>query len=489
MVAMSLENLYELSDLPVRTAVTNLFMLELQTGPSVSAFFTTTLPIYETSPEPDWNDDVASALVCSSIARSSLYSFAGTINQLAADAYWAGLLADTNTNAINVSQALYNRLFWAWCGGGGQSFAAYFADAAFWAPAFAAQLSSPVFINETVLKIIGDDPNWLQILNLALYKLRRLDETLVDGVVSAWQNASPNAGIVENWQTANYVPADLIEPDVFINQVNTAISVETSQPASRGQAAISHGRAVYQFIQGKATELGLATGKGPNSVTYCPPNCPTGGGSCFVGGATLHLTDGSTIPIENARPGIDVLARDGRSSLHGPEHVVVELERDTLIYGFNELEPFFVGGHPFLTADGWKAVTPEDAREQNPMLEFGTLALGDTVYRIDSITPFAYRAVRISRITSSILSAGSFVYSVFLMGERSFHVNGYCVMSNYPMITEGRLMSGMARLTPSERKALRRALDPVMPLLQRAVGIFVERPIRRALAQAPDPEK
>jgi hypothetical protein len=491
MVVLSVQNLYELSDAPVRTAVTNLFMLQLQAAPSVSAFFTTTLPIYELPVEPDWVDDVASALVCSSIARSSLYSFGGTINQLAADACWAGLLADTNTDAITVSQALYDRLFWSNCAGDGQSFAAYGANASFWARSFAAQLSSPVFINETMLKLIGDDPNWLQILNLALYKLRRLDGALVDGVVGAWQNASPNAGIVQNWQTANYLPADMIEPDVFINQVNTAIAVETSHAARLGRVgatAIVHGEAVASFIQGKATALGLATGADPKNVAYCPTDCPSSG-SCFVAGTTLHLADGSTIPIEQAGPGIDVLARNGLSSSHGPEHVVVELERDTLIYGFNELAPFFVGGHPFLTADGWKAVIADHAREQNPMLEFGTLSLGDTVYCIESTTPFAYRAVRISRITSSVLTAGSVVYSAFLMGERSFHVNGYCVMSNYPMITEGRLMAGLATLTPSERKALSRALGPVMPLLKRAVGDFVERPIRRALAQAPEPRK
>ena len=87
------------------------------------------------------------------------------------------------------------------------------------------------------------------------------------------------------------------------------------------------------------------------------------------------MADGSAKPIELVAAGDRVLGRGGRANrVRG---VLRPVLGDRRLYALNG-GPFFVtASHPFLTADGWKAVDPDAARAEVPGLEIGRLTVGD----------------------------------------------------------------------------------------------------------------
>jgi len=123
MTNLTIDTLLALSADAVPGQVRESFTASLQRAPSVhGTFFSSAGPAPQDPPaDIGWLDGVASALVCSAIARSSLYEFSRTVYRERADAYWQGELA--GANGLAVSQRLYGRLFPMWCRDGhGTSF-------------------------------------------------------------------------------------------------------------------------------------------------------------------------------------------------------------------------------------------------------------------------------------------------------------------------------------------------------------------------------
>ncbi|MEM7181975.1 MAG: hypothetical protein AAF518_13745 [Spirochaetota bacterium] len=487
---LSIENLYNLEDSGVKTQVTDVFIEQLEYSPSVhSTFFSASKPPATPAQNANWVDDIATAMVCSSIARSSLYGFSGTVNKTAADNYWESRLTDSNSNSVAESQNLYNWAFPSYCTADGTTFLDYMKDnPKSWGEQLAAKVTETTFINVTINKLIAADPNWLEKLNLVFYKLHRLDDAKVQGVVNTWKKAFPDKAITVQWQSYNFIPHNLFTADKFIGQVNAAINVDTQSsytspptggPASMGgNAYVGHtfGKAVEDFLGGKPNQLGLTTGVQPNNVTT------TSAISCFLAGTPILLSDGQEAPIEEVRQGQEVVAKDGAVSIQTEEQVITHLKQDLLIYGFNEFAPFFSGGHLFWTRDGWKALEPEIAEMENPGRSAGKLEKGDIVFRVKSHEPFAYEQIQIESFQSKSLPAGSAIYGLHLLdGPRSYHANGFCVAMNYPVLTQKRIQDGFAKLTPEERRYIARSLEPVLPLLRHAVGDFIEEPLIQAL--------
>lgn len=101
--------------------------------------------------------------------------------------------------------------------------------------------------------------------------------------------------------------------------------------------------------------------------------------SCFVGGTLVLMADGTQRPIETLEVGDLVLGRRGRVNR------VIGVERTRLgrrrLYALNDGRPFVTAEHPFLTAEGWKALDPEATRRESPRLEVAALSLGDRLCR------------------------------------------------------------------------------------------------------------
>ena len=211
MANLSAQNLYDLTDDQVQSQVHSVFLTQLQNGPSVHGTFFSSVgaPAYGALPAyggvVNWVDLVATALVCSSISRSSMFGFSKTINQQAADSFWETQLASSSANAVQAGHSIYNWAFPALCQANGSTFQDYLNNnPASWAQQLSTLVTSGSFINTTVAKLLAQDPNWLQKLNLVFYKISRLDNTKVQGVVDAWKRAFPNQAIAVVWQTLQF---------------------------------------------------------------------------------------------------------------------------------------------------------------------------------------------------------------------------------------------------------------------------------------------
>lgn len=501
---LNTETLLNLPDTAVRSFVTSQFVVQLQSSPSTRMFFGNTEAVVPQN--PGYVDDLAVAFVCSAIGRSSLYGFAATVNVGLADQFWQKGLADTNASAVAEGQALYAWAFPAQCNDGTTSFNDFLQnDPSSWAVQLSAYVTTAPYIDTTINKMFSD-PGWLDQLNLTLYKIDRLDQTKTAAVLEVWQKAYPAQDIVQNWNQRNFIPetnfADV--PEQFLGTINQAIAFQStyqSPPADTGVGGWSqpiYGEEVaYDFLgyqppypdmewnqNARARQLGFVTGA---SI----PNLGESHPSCFVAGTVVNLADGRSVPIERVGEGEHVLAKDGAVSIRTGEDVIIKVARGVELYGFEHAggaeAPFFSGGHLFWTADGWKAVKPSVALAQNPDRPVGQLDAGDRVFRLSSTDPVAYDEVAITSITKRVLADDDRLFSLHLAdGPRSYHANGFLVGMNYPVVTIGRIIDGVSRLSEHERRVLQRHLAPVVPLLEAAIGPFVRMVVDMAF-EAPEP--
>lgn len=486
---LSVDDLYQLTDDNVKDIVKSVFLNQIQYSSSVYSTFFSSVGAPAVNPvNPGWTDSIAVALVGSAISHSSLYGFSKTVNQQACDSYWQSQLSADNQDAVNEGHAIYDWAFPVYCKSVDHTFNEYLTNnPGGWAQQLAEKVTSDSFVNIEVSKIIAQDPDWPSKLNLVLYKLSRLDGNQVQKVKDTWAAKFSDMVPSALSQTFNYLPNNMFQSDQFLSQANAAISVGkddhwcTVCPGTLDPICdywTDYGLAVVDFLGGKPKSLGFSTGQSPdNHVTH------GGGGGCFVEGTTIHLSNGTQFAIEDVGEGHEVLARDGQVSRHSDEKVVIHLETETAVYGINEDEPFFSSGHPFMTKDGWKAMEPSIALEENPNRKVKKLCAGDVVYKISNVSPLTYEEVRIEKFTAKILEPGSKLFGIHALGSRSYHANGYLVAMNYPVITEKRITEGFKKLSEKERLLVLEALTPVMPLLKKAIGSFIEVPLKRSLSK------
>lgn len=493
MTELSAEDLYASSDANVRTAVISVFNLQLQAAPSVATtFFNSPAPLVAPV-DGAFVDQLATALVAAAISGSSLYGFGGTINSDAAQTLYTSLLTpapvvDGSTVGIAAeSQNLYTTLFGANCLTPDHTFAEYVADSASgWAAQLASYVTTDQFVNGEMAKIIGS-ANWQDPLNLIFYKIFALDPAgdHINNVLPIWRSACPQLDIAPTWQIQNYIPAFDYNSETYVGAATSAISVRT-WTGSGGFPVVqdyTYGQEVGGFVLGPATTYGLATGASPSNTTSESSSTVFG---CFVPGTTVHLPGGETMPIEEVSQGHEVLGHAGRVGTRSSETVLVPLPDGATIYGFNGEEPFVSSGHILMTTDGWKALEPEIALEENPDRPTGQLRVGDRLLRLLSSDPNDYAEVEIKDITSKQLPPGSHLHGLHLLESLSYHANGYVAGVNYPVITEQRLSDGFATLSSGERKLIRQHFEAIDPLLTKALGRWVTLPLNRALSDQPN---
>jgi hypothetical protein len=489
---LSVENLIALGAEGATQQVVSAFTRLVENAEAVhGTFFAKAAPAPVALPSAEWSgwvDNIATALVCSSMAHSSMFNFAATVNGAGADAYWQGQLNPAIANlpgstVLAVSQWLFAWAFPTHCGDGTNTFALYLPEAGRWAKDLADEMTDPTTIDTWIDKYIGNDPRWLEKLNLIFFKLHLLDVAEEARTVAAWKSAYPAA--IEQWQTYNYLAGISFTSTMFLGAVNAALGVGNEHHrcvAEPGDGELicdywtDYGEAAVAFLGGRPTQLGLATGADPEA-------CKDGqqGGGCFVPGTPVLLADGTEIAIEAVADGHRVLGREGVVGTHTDEVVEVETEVEMAIYGFNDEEPFFSAAHPFWTADGWKAYDPAVARSENPWPDFGKLRRGDVVHRLVSHDPPRYEEVTIERFSSRSAPAGEHLHGLHLHGSASYHANGYLVAMNYPVITARRLEEAFATLTDAERELLAADLERAMPLIRLNLGAWLEQPLLRSI--------
>lgn len=122
---------------------------------------------------------------------------------------------------------------------------------------------------------------------------------------------------------------------------------------------------------------------GQNSGMGCGNN-GGGGGSCFVAGTEITMADGSIKVIEEVQIGDELMGQDGKSSkVFAFDHPMLGLRK---LYGFNGGKAFVTAEHPFMTAEGWKAIDIKKTVEENSSmakLMIDNLKVGDKIVKAD----------------------------------------------------------------------------------------------------------
>jgi hypothetical protein len=157
--------------------------------------------------------------------------------------------------------------------------------------------------------------------------------------------------------------------------------------------------------------------------------------SCFVAGTMVLMADGSERPIETVRPGDRVLGRRGRiNRVLGCERTRLGRRR---LYGFNERRPFVTAEHPFLTAEGWKALDPEATLREACDLPVLPLQVGDRLCRgigrrlerggEDRGLVFLHATTVLETIAAVASEAAMPVFNLLLDGDHSYVADGWIV--------------------------------------------------------------
>jgi hypothetical protein len=488
--------LLAMDDEPVRKAVGSVFTMQMQTNPAIGpTFFPSKQGPAVALPGSlsGWCGNVAAALVGWSLSHTSQHGFAPTANGDAAKNIVQQQLAPGVPEFMTASRANYDALFANNCGTDKVKFSAFTGpDAAQWGRQLADRLTSAAFTVKQMGWFQSEPDRFWRTLYLYIYMVGALSPPDQSRVVQYWDKQLEGKGAKPPWDFYEHMLAGNYNEQTFLAEVVTAISAAAVTATTTkilgchgGPAAscsttevpsqYTYGIGVANWLNGRNDAW--RTGSRPNNVESA-----SSGGCCFVAGTPILMADGTSKPIEEVAPREAIFGRDGVVVHRSRQDVVWDMEDGELLFGINDLEPFFNASHPLLTKEGWKAMSPASAKRINPHLEIGRLQEGDVLFQVSDLSPFQYREVRIDRLTWTVPGAGAKVYSIHLHRENyGYHAHGFCVAVNYPEITEDSFTKAFSRLTSAERRMIRERMAPIMPLIRRGMGNFVQQALDRSL--------
>ncbi|WNC12965.1 hypothetical protein [Brevibacillus brevis] len=492
--------LIAMDDHEVRKQTGACFTAQLKAHPAVhNTFFSHAgAPPVQARDTDGWIGKTASALVALALAHTSQHGFARTVDGNKAKAVIAQTLQPDSDAFVALARANYEALFPAYCSMNGVSFQRYLDDKPdLWGQRLAARLTDPVFAAKEVLTFDADPNGFYQKLYLLFYKVHRLAPGESERVTKYWDELLQTKSAHSPWTIYEYMLASKYSEQTFMGEVQSAINQSKVTGTRTETLGCGGGMAAHctttqvpsQYTYGipvadwlHSSHYEFITGALPQNVEDVHSG---GGGSgcCFTKGTPVLLADGTSKPIEQVAEGDALYGRDGVVVRRSSQSVIWDLEQNELLYGINDYPPFFNASHPFLTKEGWKAISPAAARRINPNLNITRLQAGDILYQVDSTEPFRYKEIEIKEITRTVGDASEPIFSVHLHHDNvGYHAHGFCVAVNYPNITEDSFVRAFAKLSSAERALIRERLDPIMPLLKAGMGNFVQQVLHRSLA-------
>ena len=336
------------------------------------------------------------------------------------------------------------------------------------------------FLNAHSSAIVHNEwPDVQRQVNIIFYKLYHLGgKSLMETAVKKWTSAL-NDKISVDWNTYDYLnrnrPMDISSIDGSVKAAIQVKDTDVIHSPSLPEGPVmstyvnTYGKNVAKFVDDWSKRIGVATGKKPDNVQVVTPN-PFG---CFMAGTKVTLSNGQHLNIEAVKEGMKVLSHGGTISSQTKEEVANLMPENETVYGLNDENPFFSAGHALWTTEGWKAIAPEIAQEENPDLVVGALQVGDIVFRLVQFSPLLYEPIVIRNFTSKSLDIATVMYGLHLTGYKSYHANGYVVIMNYPLVTQRRLLEGIKKLNPEEKARLVTAVNMAVPELSKALGAFI----------------
>ena len=141
------------------------------------------------------------------------------------------------------------------------------------------------------------------------------------------------------------------------------------------------------------------------------------GGTCFIAGTKVTMSDRSIKNIEDVKVGDEVLSQSGVNK-------VLSYDRPTLgirkLYSFNGGTAFVTSEHPFMSTDGWKSIDPSKTAEENSDLSVSMLKVGDEIIT-DSKT------IIINSIEEHDGDSNQTLYNFELGGDNTYYADSYLV--------------------------------------------------------------
>lgn len=153
---------------------------------------------------------------------------------------------------------------------------------------------------------------------------------------------------------------------------------------------------------------------GGSGAVGCPGACDSDG--CFVAGTLVSLADGSTLPIEEVRVGMQLRAADGVNTVEKR----IKKTYDGPLYAFNGSGHFFfTDSHPFLTTEGWKSMNPDKSEEElRGEVPVTLLAVGDVLVTDSGLVDIA---------SIEFTPTEQTVYNFEVDGSHHYYADGYLV--------------------------------------------------------------
>ena len=145
------------------------------------------------------------------------------------------------------------------------------------------------------------------------------------------------------------------------------------------------------------------------------------GDCCFIAGTQVWMKDGSYKNIENIQ--VDEVIK-GNTSDNTVLELVPTVLGNRLLYGFNGGDAFFTPEHPFMTTEGWKAVSPEATISESiegfdSLSDIGQLEINDVILGSSNVT--------INSIVSSSASSSLELYNFNVDGDNTYYADNYVV--------------------------------------------------------------
>jgi hypothetical protein len=108
-------------------------------------------------------------------------------------------------------------------------------------------------------------------------------------------------------------------------------------------------------------------------------------GGCFVAGTRVLMADGSEKAIETLQVGEKVLTYDGIEQVATTILALIKPPQKRVYkLTFEDGRTLtLTDAHPLASVDGWKSLSPEATKQENPSLEVTPLHVGDVIYTVD----------------------------------------------------------------------------------------------------------
>ncbi len=371
-----------------------------------------------------------------------------------------------------------------------QGFQRFLDDPNHWLPLLENILQDEVYILGTLTKQSVSASSLP--VKMKFFTLQVLGSSQIDAIADKWASvggenmiAGARAFVTDNH--LNYV-SSWIDSNPYLNEVKAKCNIETK---TKGKTHFGRGH-VMEYIHhewgadvrwwisnGALTDFGLYESESDIKNTY--DEYPSEG--CFLPGTRVHVDSKRQKPIEQLEENDVIIGNGGVKGVVSSEKAGVIVKSPTLVYGFNDDEPFFLGSHPFWSQDGWRALCPSTAKAENPWLDIGELMQGDYVRKIADAgaAKLQYEWVKIDKINTKIYPEGTEFHGIHTReGYRTYHANGYLVFQSYPEITRQRVADGVSKLPRQEQIDVIQQLQEIEPALAKVVGTGIAEAITNA---------